>query len=164
MTEKKEERSSNTSMGRSCSPLYPAGGHICWFSGPQIINLSADDGWETWEWRPTQAHTHTHLHTQTCTCTYTHLIILAHNQAYVYTYMRTHTHTHTLCCITNDGTFNCCACLFTPGCNGWSFSAWQPIRGRQEECEQPCRTGHLIWHSSLYTTRKHKRLPFCAWF
>lgn len=138
LTEKKEERSSNTSTGRSCSPLCPAGGHICWFSGPQIINLSADDGYETWEWRLTHTHTHKQIHTQACTCADTHWVTFAHKQ-------EEHTHTHAV--LHNKWWhFNCCACLFTPGRNGWSFFAWQPIRARQEECAQPCRSGHIPYN------------------
>lgn len=96
LTEKKEERSSNTSTGMSCSPLCPAGGHICWFSGPQIINFSADDGKETWEWRPTHIHKFTH----------TNMYMHRHTFGHTYTQagLCLHTHTHALCCITNDGT------------------------------------------------------------
>lgn len=98
LTEKKEERSSNTSTGRSCSPLCPAGGHICWFSGPQIINLSADDSNETWEWHLTHIHKFTHTSIYKCRHTLDHTYM----QAGVCVYW--HKHTHTLCCITNDST------------------------------------------------------------
>lgn len=128
LTEKKEEQPSNTSTVRSCSPLWSAGGHICWFSGPQIINLNTDDSDETWEWHLT--HIHRFAHTQASACADTHLITLMQAGLCV------HAHTHPV--LHNKWWhFNCCACLFTCDYNGWSFSAWQPIIVRQEDCEQP---------------------------
>lgn len=147
LTEKKEERSSNTSTGRSYSPLCPAGGHICWFSGPQIINLSADDGEETWEWRPT--HTHTFTHTSMYMRRHI-LVALACKEVYVYT----HTHTHPLCCITNDATLIAMhVYLLLAVMDGPSLPGSQS-EGDRKSVSSPAEldTFHTSWHSSLYTT------------
>lgn len=141
LTEKKEEQSSNTSTGRSCSPLCPAGGHICWFLGLQIINLSAkkpENGLE-----PTEAnsHTHTHAHiylvkltsrnSDVCTCSHTHPAL--HNKWF-----------H----------FNCCSCLFTSACNGWSFFCWA---ANHSEAELPSKSGTITCNLTfLFIRSKHR--------
>lgn len=134
LKEKKEEQSSNTSTGRSCSPLCPAGGHICWFLGPKIINFSAVNSRETWEMHTlTKSHKHKHVHKQT----------------YIWSYVHGNRVTHTETVLHNKWWHcNCYVCLFTSGCNGWSFFTWQPIRVRQEVCELLCKSRYIltIWH------------------
>lgn len=89
-------------------------------------------------------HTYTNspTHTQASTCADTHLHASRLRCTHTYTMLHN-----------KWWHFNCCACLFTSGCNGWSFAAWQPIRVRQEECEQPCRTGHTFQPSTSHPTQ-----------
>lgn len=83
LTEKKEERSSNASRGRSASPLCLTEGRICWFSGPRIINFKADDS----KRNPRPAHdTHAQIHTRASACADAHEITRTRKEPCVYTH------------------------------------------------------------------------------
>lgn len=102
-----------------------ARGHICWFLGPKIINLSADNRQRNLR-MVSSAHSLFHAHMRVHAQTFSWWHIHASTVPWV--------HAYDLCCITNDGSLT--DCLFVSVCNGWFFLAKQPIRVWQEEWSQ----------------------------
>lgn len=103
-------------QARHALHLCSARGHICWFLGPKIINLSADNRQRNLR-TVSSAHSlfQTHMRVQAQTFSRWH----------IHASLVTCVHAYGLCCITNDGSLT--DCLFVSECNGWSFLAYQSL-------------------------------------